>query len=256
MILEAFQYVTTQPKVAAAKEMGYLKESIAMVARAKRCKQHWGEHYQNCQNTILQSFGKLSQYRKVVIFGAGTLQDLPLDALSKQFEKVVLVDLVFLKPAYKLAQNYDNIELVEHDVTESLNWLKDGFEVVQKPSKWLDDEELDLVISLNLITQLPLIPVRWLMKQYGFSETQADALGKQLIFAHMNYLKQFKARVCLIADREDREFDQHDIELDCFDPWWGVQSPQAEHTWSWQVVPLGEGKPNRKQQNTVGVSYL
>ena len=256
MIWEIWQYMKTKPKIGEAKKMGYVKESIAMVARSNRCQEQWGLHYQYCQNAILESVKRAVQHRTVVVFGAGTLKDIPLDELSSLFEKVVLVDLVFLNAAYKIAANYDNVELVEHDVTESLSWISEGQEMVQNPTSWLDDDSVDLVVSLNIVTQLPLIPVRWLMDDYQFTEDQVDIIGKQLIFAHLNYLRQFSGEVCLIADREDVEFNKSGKEIDRFDPWWDVEPPEAEYTWHWEVVPLGEGVGGRWQKNTVGVSFL
>lgn len=256
MIWEAIQYLSTRPKLPVAKEMDYLKESIAMVSRAKRCQAQWGAHYQQCQQAIINAFTPLKHKRTVIVIGAGTLNDVPLKPLSEAFEKVILVDLVFLKSAYRMADKYANIELVEHDVTESLNALKHGISNVEKPMRWLDDERVDLVVSLNLVTQLPLIPVRWLMSRFDFTETQVDRIGKQLITEHLSYLSKFEARVCLIADQEDVEFNQAGEVVDRFDPWWDVEPPTAEYSWEWQVVPLGEGRSGIYQQNRVGVCFL
>lgn len=256
MIWEVWQHLTTKPKLIEAKKMGYLKESIAMMARAKRCQKEWGMHYQQCQNAILESVKRCVHRRTVIVLGAGTLKDIPLDELSSLFEKVILVDLVFLGSAYKEIKKYPNVELVEHDVTESLDWISQGQTFVQNPTQWLDDVTVDLIVSLNIVTQLPLIPVRWLMTDYKFKEEQVDITGKQLIFAHLNYLKQFKGEVCLIADREDVEFDRSGKETDRFDPWWDVEPPSPSYTWQWEVVPIGEGAQGRWQKNTVGVSFL
>ncbi len=194
--------------------------------------------------------------RTVLVFGAGSLNDIPLSYLSSQFFKVILVDLVFLKPARRLASNYSNVELIEHDITESLDWLYQGQTLVQSPSRWLNDSSIDLVISLNLITQLPLIPVRWLMDEFDLSELEADIVGKQLIFAHLSYLKQFSGEVCLIADRVDIELDPQGLELDRFDPWWDVEQPKADTHWEWDVMPLGESDASKSQKNLIGVSTL
>lgn len=256
MIWEMWQYLTTSTKIDEAKKMGYLKEAIAMAARAKRCRQEWGEHYQNCQKSIMQAANRAVQKRTVLIFGAGSLNDIPLQQLAEQFEKVLLIDLVFLDTARKKARAYDNVSLIEHDVTESLTWLSEGQSMVQQPSEWLDDSHIDLVVSLNLITQLPLIPVGWLMSDYGFDEAEVDIIGKQLIFAHMHYLKQFSGEVCLIADRENFEFNDRGQEIDRFDPWWDVEPPEAEYTWQWELMPLGEVGSDKWQKNQVGVSFL
>ena len=251
-----WQYLSTKPSIVEAKKMGYLKESIAMSARAKRCQNQWGVHYQYCQNAILESVNRSVQRRTILIFGAGTLKDIPLEELAGLFQRVILVDLVFLSTAYQQVAKFNNVELVEHDVTESLSWISQGQVFVQNPTQWLDDESIDLVVSLNIVTQLPLIPVRWLMTEFQFREEEVDIIGKQLIFAHLNYLRQFSGEVCLIADREDVEFDRAGKEVDRFDPWWDVEAPNTAYTWQWEVVPLGEGAHGRWQKNKVGVSFL
>ncbi|HIE40766.1 MAG TPA: class I SAM-dependent methyltransferase [Thiomicrorhabdus sp.] len=261
MLKEFWQYVSNPTKNPVAKKMGFLTESIAMEARAKRCKASWGSHYQHCQAAILQASKRAVQKRTVLVLGAGSLFDVPLGVLATQFEKVLLVDLVFLKYARNLAQQFDNVELIEHDITESLERIMVGLPFVDTPISWLEDSSIDLVISLNLITQLPLIPVRWLIEHFEVSEQEGDILGKQLILAHLLYLQAFNGEVCLIADREGVEFNSSGQEIDRFDPWWDVEPPSIAHpkaiySWQWEVMPLGETSRNKSQKNRVGVSFL
>ncbi|MBE0493777.1 MAG: hypothetical protein IBX48_05490 [Thiomicrospira sp.] len=255
MIWEVWQYLTT-PSSKLARQMGFLYESIAMSARAKRCHSAWQPHYQNCQLAIEQAVSTCRSRRKVLVFGAGTLQDIPLGLLSETFDQVLLVDLVISRNALKLLKSYPNIEYIEADVSESLHLLQAGILKVETPKAWLDDEAIDLVVSLNLITQLPLLPVRWLKRKFQISDSQADQLGQGLIKAHLDYLQRFNACVCLIADRVDREFNRQAEKTDEFDPWWGINPPQTSQTWQWEVVSLAEsGTAKRCQVNEVGVSY-
>jgi len=256
MLKEFWQYVSTAPENPLAKKMGFLSEAISMEARAKRCHQSWGVHYQRCQKAILTASQRAVQRRTVLVLGAGSLHDVPLGILSTQFDRVLLVDLVFLNSARDVAQHFENVELVEHDITESLARIQIGFSMVDTPMRWLDDPSIDLVISLNLITQLPLIPVRWLMEHFEVSEQEGDILGKQLILAHLLYLQAFNGEVCLIADREGVERDFEGNELDQFDPWWDVESPQTIESWQWELKPLGEVDHKTSQTNRVGVSFL
>ncbi|VAW47562.1 hypothetical protein MNBD_GAMMA04-1076 [hydrothermal vent metagenome] len=256
MLKELWQYVSNTTEHPIAKKMGFLTESIAMEARARRCKSSWGAHYQHCQKAILQASQRAVQKRTVLVLGAGSLHDVPLGILSSQFEQVLLVDLVFLNSARSVAQQFANVELIEYDVTESLERIQIGLPMVDTPMGWLDDPTIDLVVSLNLMTQLPLIPVRWLIEHFEFSEQEGDVLGKQLILAHLLYLQSFSGEVCLIADREGVEYDAEGNEVDRFDPWWDIEPPKASNTWQWELMPLGEVDRNRSQKNRVGVSFL
>jgi hypothetical protein len=115
------------------------------------------------------------------------------------------------------------------------------------------DEGFDVVVSLNLITQLPLLPARWLLKK-GVDQQQIDRYGRELIEAHLAYLRQFgDAQVCLIADRHIEERDRSGNRVDAIDPWWGVVPPRAQTSWWWQAVPPNEGGGISRHHH-VGVS--
>ncbi|WP_127470773.1 hypothetical protein [Thiomicrorhabdus aquaedulcis] len=256
MIWEYWQHLTTPTAIVLAKEMGFLKESIALASRAKRCKATWNPHYQNCQASIVQAVQRSVGRRSVLIFGAGSLRDIPLAYLAQQFHQVILVDLVFLKSARAQAQSFDNVVLIEHDVTESLQGFYTQQTHVEQPQAWLNDASIDLVISLNLITQLPLIPVRWLLSHGALTELQADKLAKKIIYGHLHYLKQFAGEVCLIADEYGVEYDKAGKETDKVDPWWGIEPPKAVQNWSWELMPLGEQTTQIRQVNHVGVTFF
>ncbi len=242
--------------------MRFLKESIAMASRAQRCHDSWQPHYQACRDAILETAEVCEHKRKALIFGAGTLQDIPLQALSRQFQQVLLVDLLFLPNARRQAASYPNVQLIEHDVTESLDAIYHGKPDVSIPKAWLDDPEIDLVVSLNLLTQLPLMPVKWLQTRYDLDDAEADSLGQMLMASHLHYLQLFSERqqdnaaVCLIADRWVRRLDRSGQLIKEFDPWWEVHKPDTQKVWDWQVMPLGEASRNYSQTHQVGVSIL
>lgn len=254
MIWEVWQYLTT-PVSPLAKKMGFLYEAIALAARSERCRYAWASHYQACQQAISLAAQSCRQKRIALIFGAGSAQDVPLATLSEQFEQVILVDMVFLKPVRQSVKAYPNVSCIEWDVTESVGRLSEGIMSVSTPTAWLD-QPVDLVVSLNLITQLPLLPMSWLTKHFALNETQADKLGQRMIEQHLAYLQAFDAKVCLVADREAFEYNKQGELVDQFDPWWGVAPPEEQSSWWWEVVPLQESLDKKKHQvNRVAVSY-
>jgi putative NADH-flavin reductase len=85
MIKELWQYVATSTELPVAKQMGFLKEAIAIDARAKRCHRQWDAHYLKCKETIVAATQRAVQKRTVLVFGAGSLNDIPLSYLSSQF---------------------------------------------------------------------------------------------------------------------------------------------------------------------------
>lgn len=254
MIQEIFQFITTRPAIPYAKKKGYLFEAIAMEARHKRCFVQWQPHYQKCQQAILKAIESCLQKNTIVIMGAGSLNDIPLDSLSRQFQKVVLVDLIFLKQARQKAADYANVFLEEADVSNRLPALFEGSLAFKGHSDWTLPQDANCLVSLNLATQLPLIPVRWLMQHHGLNEKEADQLGKEMIQSHLNLMENFQGVRCLIADRQVCEYDTAGELIDQFDPAWDVELPDVIDSWEWQVIPLGESKQNTAQVNQVGVS--
>lgn len=253
MLRELFQYYTT-PALPIAKKMGFLEESIAMAARHRRCYRSWQSHFERCQEAILQAVDQCQHRHTVMILGAGSLEDIPLSRLSQTFEKVLLVDLVFLNEARKTVKNFDNVALIELDVSNSLESAFHGSKVLKNTPSPLPEDEVSCVVSLNLVTQLPLIPVRWLMKNYDLSEQEADAYAKEMTNKHLAFMNQYEAVKCLIADREVQEYDNNNQLTDTFDPAWDVPLPETQQEWLWEVIPFGEVNSQFKQVNKVGVS--
>lgn len=265
MLWEMWQAWRTPVNLSYVKPMGYLHESVAMRARSKRCSAEWQAHYQQCRASIIEAVDYASQQcdtkqKTVLIFGAGHLMDTPLEALSSQFKSIFLVDLLFSKATQQQVEPFENVRLIEHDVTENLarifhanlNTAND----LQVPQRWLADNSIGLVISLNLITQLPLLPAKYLIKHTDFSLQQAEQLSQQMIAQHLTYLRGFDCPVCLIADRNIEEYDRNGQRIDEYNPWWEIQPPLPHREWHWQVAPFGEINTKTCQIHKVGVSFL
>ncbi|MDR9498620.1 MAG: hypothetical protein RI556_05555 [Hydrogenovibrio sp.] len=255
MIAEAWQWLTT-PATAQARRLGFLKESIAMQARFQRCRSDWQPHYQRCQQVIREAMAQAGQQRVLLIMGAGLLEDIPLAEASERFEQVWLVDMVFLRKARRRAAAFANVRLIEADITESLTTLANGQDDVARPRRWLD-QPVDCVVSLNLLTQLPMVPVRSRLKRSSKDhDAQLETLGKALIEAHLAYLSRFSGVRCLICDRwvEERRADARLV--DELDPAWDVALPSTVREWDWTVIPFGESAeaPRNERIHRVGAS--
>ena len=81
MIIEWIRSLLT-PCPKWARKMGYLAESIAIQARAKRCSAAWAPHQEQSRQMILQAANQCEQKRTVVIAGSGACLDVPLLELT------------------------------------------------------------------------------------------------------------------------------------------------------------------------------
>jgi hypothetical protein len=236
--------------------MGYLHQAIGINARYHRHQKAWQTHIDNSRQFILNAADNCERKRKVVLMGAAALHDLPVRALAEQFEEVILVDLFHLWSTRWLAFTTRNIKLEVCDLTASLANTRTGSHDISEPRAYLDDDDIDLVVSANVASQLPLIPIDWLMQVSRIEADQSDKFGKKIIKAHFDYLEQFSASVCLICDVERVTSDQTGSELSRTSALFDLPTPEHQASWTWEIAPLGEIDKNQATSHIVIASVM
>ena len=102
------------------------------------------------------------------------------------------------------------------------------------------DEKFDLVASVNLLSQLPVIPGQYVTDGIkGLSVEAMDDFSRMLIEKHLGWLARFPGVVCLITDRERLEIDGSKI-LSRKTMLWGVDLPKGGRSWIWDIAPRPE----------------
>jgi hypothetical protein len=172
--------------------------------------------------------------------GAAAIHDLPVRELSNLFEEVVLVDLFHLWPARWLAFRYPNVTLKTCDLTGSLERVFAGDMTVAQPTAFLDDEAVDFVISANVASQLPLLPLDWLHQTNTVDQAQRDQFGQQLVSAHFDYLKKFRGTACLICDIQRVTTQKDGVETVRQSALFDAVPPEYQTEWTWNIAPPGE----------------
>ena len=153
MIRELISYFNSN-KTREARVFGHLYESIALIEREKRCRSYWLSHRTLCKNFIAENIDKSSGKSSVLVLGSGPLHEIPLELLAKSFEKVDLVDVVHLKSTIKQYSQYKNVRFIQADITELESEILKNKKVVNKiPTQFLE-QNYDLVISANILSQL------------------------------------------------------------------------------------------------------
>lgn len=261
MLAELWAYATTScPPL--ARRLGYLHEAAAIAGRHARCRNAWHSHLQHSRQAILAAAARCNPRRYALILGSGHLLDIPLAELAAAFREVLLVDLVHPRPARRLARRYPNVRWIEHDLSECLDALlalgknADGLAIAalgqRTPARFLDQPGIDLVVSANLLSQLPLLPARWLLQRYPqHSEALANQLAWDWMQRHLDYLDRFDARVCLLADLEQTSQGRQGL-LQHTD-FSGLAYPPAESLdqWDWHIAPLNEAGPGISSRHRV-----
>ncbi|NQW08700.1 MAG: hypothetical protein HQ481_02280 [Alphaproteobacteria bacterium] len=218
------------PALPLARKTGHLSEFVAIAARRRRRRADWAAHEGRTRGFVERVAATVEADGIAVILGAGHVDDIPLDALAARFEAVVLVDLAFSLATCRAAQRLGNVECWRRDVTESLDSLPE----VREPEAFLDDPRVRFVASVNLLSQLGVIPTRTM------ADEDADTLSRRLIEAHLRWLSRFGCPVVLITDAAVEVVDRSDAVTATLDPMKGVTLPPAAETWTWDIAPRGE----------------
>ncbi len=244
MLTEWFTHLTTAcPPL--ARKLGYLRESIAIRSRYRRCKTAWQPHLESSQAALLESLHACSDFRTALVFGSGLLLDIPLSELASRFENVWLVDLIHLPEVRRAARRYANVRCLSCDITgflEQMEALSPNNLNLPPPASFLDNPTVDWVASVNLLSQLPLLPLDWLRKRFpGIDEVMLEEWSTQLMRQHLDYLAAFAAPTCLLADMEQTTYEQNGEVIEHADFAAKLDfEHQAFAQWRWDIAPPGE----------------
>lgn len=236
MILEAIQYAATT-LVTPREFRPFIRSSLGLWGRAGRCAKAWSAHEENCHAFIRETSAPMKQRRTAVVLGSGLLRDVPIVALSKSFDTVVLVDLVHLASvrAWIRTKRLSNIRLISRDLSGLADALAGN---APEPLAFLRQVPyLDLVVSANIVSQIGVGCRRHLEHS---SHVAPDAIISQLIRAHLDGLSAQPCKTVLLTDISYEVTDRQGEVIEADDLFCGVPVPQAKQSWDWPVAPFGE----------------
>lgn len=257
MLKELLTYIAASCP-AYARQMGYLYETIATRERYRRNSNAWNPHLENSRDFILSVTEKTAKRNKAVITGSGLLLDVPLRELSCLFNEVILLDIIHLPETIKGIKKYHNVKIEWHDVTGIAKKIHDFSEktmALPEPSPSLPAgyDDADLVVSLNILSQLPVIPCIFaLKKMHRIKDFEPETWGRQIIESHISFLNSLKASVCLISDYNFALSDKKGVIAEQGSTIYNVQVPEPEKKWTWKISPYGEGEKGFSKNLDVG----
>ncbi len=222
--------------------LGYRHAAVACVGRAARCAAAWAPHQEATRRQILIAMTEVPATRKTaVILGSGPCLDLPMAELMARFRRVLLVDVAHPPAAQRLARRHGAIQLLERDLTGLADRLADpGQRDLPDPAcdAFLNDGDIGLVVSTNLVSQLPLVPLR--QATIRWPDTDLPSYARAIVTAHLDHLRGFDCPVLLIGDVQRRVIDPDGRVTEMEDPLFGKALPAGEMEWDWTVAPVGE----------------
>lgn len=223
---------------------GFHRELAAIHARRQRCRNAWQTHEQNCHQIITDHApgGDVA-----LLAGAGICFDLPVETLLSRYTEIWLADVAFHISVRRLARRNPAIRLITADITGLLaTALPDSLSDIRPVDLWQTEPRIDLVVSANLITQLPL---PFLDKRS--TPTDQTDLRTAVHRAHLDWLRSFQCQTVLIAETEVRRRALPATK-------WTRQSSLTSEmlddphcNWTWQIAPTGEISRRMEMEMTV-----
>ena len=251
MLREFLEYLFTSAEPA-VKALGYLRESISIESRYRRRHESWCEHLECSRSQILSAAEKLAPGGHIVIVGSGALHDVPVTELRERGLELTLVDIVHLPAVRKKYTRDAHIHFVTADVTGK---VEDVFKL-ENPGRGAPPvldlvTSPDLVVSLNILSQLSLLPVKYLEK---YNKAPPAGFAENIMKEHLAWLDRFGCPVVLITDRERLYLENETIlEREKALPDEILRSLAApEQDWIWRIAPPGELDRSIEVRHQVG----
>lgn len=197
-------------------KMQYIPDQQGIIRRYLREKNGWNLHLENSKKFILKS-SKTKEKGKVLVLGSGWLLDCPIDELSKNFHEVILADILHPKQIIKKTKNLSNVQFLNADLTGGLiefvyrnikpgkKYLLNALISEIKSFSYPIPEDIDFVISLNIVNQLSIIITDYLKTLNTFTDIELKEIATVIQQIHFKSLP--KNKTCLICDFEEELFD-------------------------------------------------
>jgi hypothetical protein len=240
--------------------LGYLRELRGIRDRQQLWAPAWAPHLQRTRALLLAAMGRCANRRKAVLFGSGWLNDVPLAELADTFREVVLVDAVHPRAARRQARRWPNVHLLSADITGTVEavWrmasVKGATLPRPVPDLFCADADVDLVASVNLMSQLPCLPERYLLDAGVHPPDAIHAYARALIESHLEYLRNLPGVVALIADVESQTVTSSGRVVARADTLFGARLPWRGESWTWPLVPRRRAYPHHGEHlHVVGI---
>jgi hypothetical protein len=239
-----------------AREMGYVRDLLGIRRRYRQWRREWEPHCEHSRRVVRSAIARCRQRRKAVILGSGWLLDVPLAELSAGFRDVILVDILHPLATRWRTRRYRNVLLHTADVSGTAQGVWRAVEERSPlpraaPDLFVGDDEVDLTVSLNLLSQLPCLPEQYLHACGTHSREEITAWCQDVVRAHLDYLRRLRGVVTLISDVEARTISTSGAEVARHGTLYGVEFPFEGERWIWPLVPRKRRFPHHSEHLVV-----
>ncbi|MFZ5940108.1 MAG: hypothetical protein ACOYXB_06000 [Bacteroidota bacterium] len=228
--------------------MGFFSDQEGIISRYLAEKEGWDLHLRNSREFILD-FVAQSNCKTVAILGSGWLLDLPLEEMSRQLDRILLLDIRHPAQVREKVARYPGVELLETDLSGGA--IAFAWQAVKKSSFQPEKMVLrvpalpfepDCLISLNILNQLDIIPGDYLQKHLGLSDEDLIPFRRRIQDFHVAWITQRSG--CLVSDIveyssvEGKEENRRSLLFT------GLPEGMQEKEWEWPFDSRGRYREN------------
>lgn len=190
------------------RRMGYFTDQSGILNRYRREQKYWDTHLQNTRNFAMEAMqGK--ERKSAAVLGSGWLLDVPLEEMSRYFEKVCLYDIRHPATVKRKAKQMGNVELTVCDIScfafpvyryakqYRKSKVRPPISDIQ-PENGLDLSGFDFVFSCNILNQLDILLIDYMYQFFDLSREETDTFRSNVQQYHINLLP--RSHSCIVAD--------------------------------------------------------
>jgi len=222
--------------------MGYYNYQRGLIYHHLDEEGSWNTHLKNCRNFILKSLDFYTP-SVVTVLGSGWLLDVPLSEIADRVPEINLVDIVHPPEVKTQVSEMKNVVLREEDISGGVIsevWYKAGRRSFFNKLRSLDDiritgyqpqYETGMIISLNILTQLEVLPVELLKKKAVADEESFIRFRKEIQQNHLSFLKNHESVLIsdlseVITEKSGRVRENNSVLI-------GLPEGKLKEEWTW-----------------------
>lgn len=190
------------------KGMGYLSDQQGIINRYLSEQGGWDSHLLRCRQYIREAVERIMP-ESITLLGSGWLLDIPLEELSELNIPVTLVDIEHPVQIRRKAGKFNNVNLVNADITGGLaeiiwNLKREKIESLSDIEVPFFEPPADsgLFVSANLLTQLDTLITEFLVNGTSLSNEEYRSFRKKIQENHITFLKS-RSSVLITDYREE-----------------------------------------------------
>ena len=194
------------------RRMGFISDQKGILFRYYNEKQQWQSHIDHCREFIIQNAGNKKK-GSVAVLGSGWLLDVPAEYLTETFKDVYFFDICHPAAVRNRFKKTPHVHFIELDITGgAIQSCYDAYRSFRKKNQKIAVEDLkilgfrsdisfDYVISLNILNQLDILVLDYLLPSKIYTNDELNRLREIIQRTHIESLPAGKS--ILITDHEE-----------------------------------------------------